>query len=289
MFNYLILFVAIALSVVAAYYSIVGLAFIFSSAMLAVVIMGSVLETAKVVSASWLYKNWDTAPAVIKYYLTTAVVILIFITSMGIFGFLSKAHIDHSLTSNNSGVEIRNIEFEIQSEERKINNAQRSLNSLDTIVENAAAKDVNWIRSRQKIERDGLQKDISGASNEIKQLNDKLKPLKIEMNQLVAEVGPLKYVADLIYGESSEQVIEKAVRWVIIIIVFVFDPLAIIMLIAANHSIKHQPIQRKSYYKAKTKKTPLWVSKAATLKEKKKRGIVEIDKNSIVEMKQENV
>ena len=284
MFNSLVLFVAIALSAVAAYYSIVGLAFIFSAAMWPVIIMGSVLETAKVVAASWLYRNWKTSPATLKYYLTGAVVVLIFITSMGIFGFLSKAHIDQSLSSNNSVVEIRNIELQIQSEERRINNAQRSLDALDNIVDNAAPKDVNWVRNRQRTERTSLQNEISDASTKITQLNEQVKPLRIERNQLVAEVGPLKYVADLIYGESTEQVIEKAVRWVIIIIVFVFDPLAIMLLIAANHSFQNQPKPKKKYYKPKNK-SPLWISKAASLKEKKKRGIVEIDKNSIVEIK----
>jgi len=284
-FNYLVLSIAVALSVVAAYYSIVGLAFIFSAAMIPVIVMGSVLEAAKVVSASWLYQNWQTAPASIRYYLTAAVCVLIFITSMGIFGFLSKAHIDQNLSTADNSIVIKNIEREIKSEENAIANAQRSLDILDNLVATAEPKDANYIRNRQKRERESINNEIRTASQKINELNVQLSPLKQKEAEFEAEVGPIKYVADLIYGESDKQVLEKAVRIVIIIIVFVFDPLAIILLIAANHSLKTQVKSKKSYYKPKAKKNPLWASKAAKLKEKKKRGIVEIDKNSIVEMK----
>jgi hypothetical protein len=285
MFNYIVLFIAIALSVVAAYYSIVGLAFIFSAAMIPVIVMGSVLEAAKVVSASWLYQNWSTAPTTIKYYLTAAVCVLIFITSMGIFGFLSKAHIDQNLSTTDNSIVLKNLEREVRSEENAIANAQRSLDILDNIVSSSDPKDANFIRNRQKRERDNLNNEIRTASQKINQLSLEMAPLKQKAAELEAEVGPIKYVADLIYGESDKQVLEKAVRLVIIIIVLVFDPLAIILLIAANHSMKTQVKPKKSYYKPKTAKQPLWALKAAKLKEKKKRGIVEIDKNSIVEMK----
>jgi len=284
-FNYLVLFIAIALSVVAAYYSIAGLAFIFSAAVIPVVVMGSVLEAAKVVSASWLYQNWQTAPSSIKYYLTTAVCVLIFITSMGIFGFLSKAHIDQNLSTVDNSIVIKNLEREIRGEESSITNAQRSLDILDSLVTSADPKDANFIRNRQKRERENINTDIRKASEKINQLSLQLAPLKQKEAEFEAEVGPIKYVADLIYGESDKNVLEKAVRIVILIIVFVFDPLAIILLIAANHSLKTQKRPKKSYYKPKGNRMPRWAAKAAQLKEKKKRGIVEIDKNSIVEMK----
>lgn len=283
MINYILFGVALLLSAVAAYYSIVGLAYIFSAAVIAVVIMGSCLELAKVVLASWLYRNWDTAPKIIKYYLTTAVLVLMFITSMGIFGFLSKAHIDQSVITTDSSLVISNIEREISNEERAIKNAQTSLDTLDNLVVSSDPKDAVFIRNRQRNERRAINDQIKTSSERIVSLNNQLLPLKQEASRLEADVGPIMYVADLIYGESSKNVIEKAVRLVIIIIVCVFDPLAIAMIVAANHSLAtNKPTNKPNSKIPKPKVTkPLWVRKAEELKEKKKRGIIEIDKKAV--------
>jgi hypothetical protein len=235
---YLTLFVALCISVVAAWYSIAGLAAIFSAAVIPIIIMGAVLEAGKLVSASWLYQNWNTAPATIRYYLTGAVVVLMFITSMGIFGFLSQAHIKHTSSLSDSSIIIKNLEREIQSEESAITNAQRSIEILDRLVSEANPKDANFIRNTQRRERESLSSTIREASNKIKTLNIELAPLRQQTASLEAEVGPLKYIADFIYGESDQKVLEQAVRWVIIIIVFVFDPLAVMLVIAANMSLK---------------------------------------------------
>lgn len=282
MINYILFGVALLLSAVAAYYSIVGLAYIFSAAVIAVVIMGSCLELAKVVLASWLYRNWDTAPSLIKYYLTLAVVVLMFITSMGIFGFLSKAHIDQSVLTTDSSLVIKNIEREVDNEERAIKNAQTSLDALDKLVETAEPKDAVFIRNRQRSERQAINSQIKSSSERIVVLNNQLLPLRQEAAKLEADVGPIMYVADLVYGESSKNVIEKAVRLVIIIIVLVFDPLAIAMIVAANHSLANAN-PKKNVPKPKPSKPikPLWVKKAEELKEKKKRGIIEIDKDAV--------
>lgn len=293
MINYILFAVALLLSAVAAYYSIVGLAYIFSAAVVAVVIMGTSLELAKVVLASWLYRNWSTAPKLIKYYLTTAVVVLMFITSMGIFGFLSKAHIDQNVVVSDSTIIIKNLEREIESEERNIKNAQRSLDSLDRLVSESDTKDAVFIRNKQKGERQYLNNQISISSNKIKDLDTQLLPLRKEAARIEADVGPIKYVADLIYGEDSKNVIEKAVRIVIIIIVCVFDPLAISMIVAANHSLqtntKPFKLNVPNPFSTNTpkkrgrprKEKPLWVKKAEELKEKKKRGIIEINHDAI--------
>jgi len=291
MINYLALFTAIGISFVAAYYSIIGLTAIFAGAFWPVVIMGSFLELAKLVTASWLYRNWTTVPKLIKYYLATSVVVLMFITSMGIFGFLSKAHIEQTTISSDQTVVIQNIELQIDQENRRIKNAQRALDSLNAIVEQSNAKDANFIRTKQKKERDGLNGEIDQASKTIQQLNEKLVPLKKENAKIIAEVGPIKYIADLIYGEGAQQHLEAAVRWVIIILVLVFDPLAVLLLVAANISLvrpsqdsnaTHQPPKSST---TRQKRDPLWVSKTKQLKEKKKAGIIEIDEKSIMEMK----
>lgn len=235
--NYLALAVALLLSVVAAYYSIVGLAVIFSAAMIPVIVMSSTLEAGKVVAASWLYRNWGSAPRFIKYYLVVAVLVLMFITSMGIFGFLSKAHLDQTLTTGDTSIELRLIDQQIQSEQRRLDNAQKSLNALDKMVDQAEGEASVRIRNNQARERKVLSSDITAASTAIRDLNTKALPLRKENLKIEAEVGPIKYIADLIYGDSTENVLEKAVRAVILTLVFVFDPLAIMLLLAASSSL----------------------------------------------------
>ena len=265
---------ALSLSSVAAYYAIVGLLTLFPAAGVSIVVMGAALEIGKLVSASWLYRNWNNAPAALKYYFTFAVVILSFITSMGIFGYLSKSHIDQKYSFSDSSVIIKNLEREIKGEEQFIITAQRSIDILDRLVSEADPKDANWIRSRQKKERDALNNSVRASGDQIKTLNSELAPLRQESARIEAEVGPIKYVADLIYGESNQNIIEKAVRWVIIVIVVVFDPLAIILLVAANRELKLHTRYRSS------KKTVV----EKIIKPKIDKSKVMVDKSEIFDM-----
>jgi hypothetical protein len=229
---------ALSLSAVAAFYAITGLLTLFPTAGLSIVIMGIALELGKLVSASWLYRNWNNAPAALKYYFTFAVIILSFITSMGIFGYLSKSHIDQKFSFSDSSVIVSNLEREIKSEENNISNGQKSIDILNSLVSQADAKDANFIRNTQRRERDNINSSIRSSAERIKTLNTELTPLHQESARMEAEVGPIKYIADLIYGKEGKESIEKAVRAVIITIVFVFDPLAIILLVAANRELK---------------------------------------------------
>ena len=229
---------AFTLSSVAAFYAITGLLTLFPTAGLSIVIMGIALELGKLVAASWLYRNWINAPKALKYYFTFAVIILSFITSMGIFGYLSKSHIDQKFSFSDSSVVLSNLEREIKGEEDNIKNAQRSIDILNGLVSQADAKDGYNIRNAQRRERENLNSSIRASSERIKTLNTELTPLRQESARIEAEVGPIKYVADLIYGKEEKDSIEKAVRAVIITIVFVFDPLAIILLVAANRELK---------------------------------------------------
>ncbi len=265
---------ALSLSSVAAYYAIVGLLTLFPAAGVSIVVMGAALEVGKLVSASWLYRNWNNAPAALKYYFTFAVVILSFITSMGIFGYLSKSHIDQKYSFSDSSVIIKNLEREIKGEEQSIVTAQRSIDILDRLVSEADPKDANWIRNRQKREREVLNSSVRNSGNQIKTLNAELAPLRQESARIEAEVGPIKYVADLIYGESDQNIIEKAVRWVIIVIVVVFDPLAIILLVAANRELKLHTRYRSS------KKTVV----EKIIKPKIDKSKVMVDKSEIFDM-----
>jgi hypothetical protein len=133
----LTLSIALAISGVAAWYSIVGLMAIFSSAAVAIAIMGGVLEVGKLVTASWLYHNWQTAPRVLRWYLTSAVVVLMFITSMGIYGFLSKAHIDQMIITGDNSLEISTIQSRIDREQRIIDDANKVISQLDSAVPDA--------------------------------------------------------------------------------------------------------------------------------------------------------
>ena len=253
-FAFITLIIAISISAVAAYYSIIGLVAIFSSAVLPVAIMGVVLEAGKLVTASWLYQNWKRINFVIKTYLTFAVVILMFITSMGIFGFLSKAHIDQTLTSDTSNIEIERIESLITIENRRIENAQKNLDNLERLVENLSAEDAAYTRRIQRRERSAIDETIKEASQKISNYKEEIIPYKKEAVKLEAEVGPIKYISELIYDNSNSELLEDAVRVVIIILVFVFDPLAVVLLIAANMSFQQEKLRRKRKRQAQIKK-----------------------------------
>ena len=245
----LTLFTALAISAVAAYYSIIGLIAIFSAAVIPIAVMGVVLELGKLVTASWLYHYWKKVPKLLKTYLISAVVILMFITSMGIFGFLSKAHIEQTTITSDKSLEISSVQSEIERHKKDIFRAEQSLQLLDNALIKytdlgAVTKGLN-ARKEQQGERDELNESIQSATDKIATLTKKQFRLKKEQLQIESEVGPIKYIAELIYGESTQSVIEDAVRWVIIIIVFVFDPLAVLLLISANITLKEESKSRR--------------------------------------------
>jgi len=239
--------VALSLSVIAAYYSIAGLAAIFAAAVIPIMIMGSILELAKVVVTLWLHKYWHRARWLMKLYLVPAVLMLMLITSMGIFGFLSKAHSDQSLVSGDIIAKIAVYDEKIKTEKENTDVSRKSLKQMDEAVdqvmgrstdEKGADKAVAVRRGQQK-ERQRLLAEIAESQKRITALNEERAPIAAEVRKVEAEVGPIKYIAALIYGDSPDtNILEQAVRWVIILLVCVFDPLAIMMLLAASESIK---------------------------------------------------
>ena len=233
-FAALLMLVALAITGVAGYFSILGLMAIFPASPIAVAAMGGVLEVAKLVTASWVYRNWKTANKLLKTYFTIAVVVLSFITSMGVFGYLSKAHIEHTTVGGSAQLKIEQLESKKESAERRLKNAQTSLDTLDRLTTAEDVLDANFIRNRQKRERASLDAEIKSATADIETIETDLIPLKTENLKLEAEVGPIKYVAELFYGSGDNATIDKAVRMMIIILIFVFDPLAILLIIAAN-------------------------------------------------------
>ena len=241
---------AISISVIAAGYSIMGLATLFAGAVVPIIAMGTALEIGKLVSASWLYHNWinkDVSVA-LKTYLFSAVVILVFITSMGIFGFLSKAHLDQVKPTSGNDLKIELLDNKIQTQQTRIDRSQKTLNQLDKALDVYIEKEFVTRglkeRKKQEPERLELNQDIDTASDIISTLMIEKNTLQIAQDKIEAEVGPLKYVAELIYGDDATNHFDEAVRIVIIVLVFVFDPLAVLLLIAANISL-NQLKQRK--------------------------------------------
>jgi len=234
---------AISISIIAAGYSIVGLATLFAGAVVPIIMMGSALEVGKLVAASWLYHNWNSdVPRLLKLYLFIAIIVLVFITSLGIFGFLSKAHLDQVKPTSSNNIKIELLDNQIKSQEIIIERSQNTLTLLDKALEVYIDKEYVTRglkeRKKQKPERDALTLAINEASDKIAELSDKKGSLKLEQDKIEAEVGPIKYVAELIYGENAKDMFDHAVRVVILILIFVFDPLAVLLLIAANISLR---------------------------------------------------
>jgi len=236
-------FSGLAISAVAIYYSVIGLAAIFAAAVIPIIIMGTILEVSKLVAAWWLKANWYRAPFLLKSYMLVAVVVLMLITSMGIFGFLSKAHTEQAVPVGDNQAKIQIIDERIAIEQEVIEQSRRDLTILNQQVERfselgAVTRGVN-ARNQQREERDALNAQISEAQTKISELRVERAPFAASLRAIEAEVGPIKYIAKLIYGDATDaNMLEQAVVWIIIVIVFVFDPLAILLLLASQMSFK---------------------------------------------------
>lgn len=246
-FAILLALAGLTLSAVAIYYSVIGLTAVFAAAFWPVVVMGTTLEISKLVAASWLKAYWEKIPRGMKFYMSTAVIVLMVITSMGIFGFLSKAHLDQNIVSGDVQSKIAIIDEKIQTERENIEAARKALAQMDAQVnerlsrsnDDKGAERAVQIRRQQQAERTRLQNDITKSQTTISKLNEEAAPVRAEVRKVEAEVGPIKYIAKLIYGDNPDtNVLEKAVTWVIMIIVFVFDPLAVLMLLGAQMTWK---------------------------------------------------
>jgi hypothetical protein len=222
LFALLTLVCALFISAIAAWYSILGLIAIFAASPLPIALMGGGLEAGKLIAASWLYKNWTEAPRFLKYYLTFAVVVLMFITSLGIFGFLSKAHIESNINLGDTSVQLRVLEQKEQITKER----------LQYLLKRAGDDPTKIARSTNNA--------IQETQNELIEIQKEKLPLMREENALMAEVGPLKYIAEMIYGKDAEDHFGSAVRFVIILLIFVFDPLAVLLVIAANYSLMRE-------------------------------------------------
>lgn len=241
--HHLVLMMGLMLTCVGGYFSIVGLATIFAGAFWSVVTMAAALELSKVVAASWIYRSWSIAPVLIRVYMIQSIIVLVFITSLGIFGYLSKAHVEQTINQGgNNEIRIEALQRRIDRQSSIINDSQLVLGQLDDAVSILQEYDrirgpegAIAVRQSQAEERMALNETISQAYDAIEQINQDLLPLKQKQISLEAEIGPLKYIAELIYGkDSAAEYFDVAVRWIIILLVCVFDPLAIVMIISGN-------------------------------------------------------
>jgi hypothetical protein len=257
--HHLVLMMGLMLTCVGGYFSIVGLATIFAGAFWSVVVMAATLELSKVVAASWIYRSWSIAPVLIRTYMVLSIIVLVFITSLGIFGYLSKAHLEHSIsTGGTNELQIENLQRQIGNQQRSIKDAETVLSQLDATVQTLI--DYDRIRGKdgaiatrqaQGEERASQNENINNAYANIERLQSSLSPLQRERLELEVEVGPLKYIAELIYGkDNAAEYFDVAVRWIIILLVCVFDPLAIVMIISGNIGLS----QRKPKFKMMTEK-----------------------------------
>ena len=251
------LFTALAISAVAAFYSIVGLMAIFSASAMSIAVMGLVLEVGKLITASWLYQNWKRVPLLLKSYLTIAVVVLMFITSMGIFGYLSKAHIDQGKGVAEIYLKVERVDNRIQTERNTILRYEKQLTNLDTALNKyldlgAVSKGLAK-REEQEPERKELVSLINKAQEKIDLLLTERAEYQLQINSFEVEIGPIKYISAIIYGDKALDYIDTAVRAVILILVFVFDPLAVLLIVSANMSFAEYSEKRKRVLNKKRK------------------------------------
>jgi hypothetical protein len=267
-FGYILLVIALTISAVAAFYSISGLTAIFAAAFWPIVIMGSVLELGKIATTVWLHKYWQQASWQFKVYLVPAIGILMLITSMGIFGLLSKAHLDQAVPAGDISSQVQIFDDKIKTERDNIEAARKALKQMDAQVDEKLSRTTDdrgaeravQIRRTQAKERTNLQNEISSAQKKISALQEQRAPIASQARKVEAEVGPIKYIAALIYGDNPDaNLLEKAVRWVIILIVLVFDPLALVLILAADQTFTwHRPKRRDEWEQVWQPKTEAW-------------------------------
>ena len=235
---------SLAIAAVAAWYSIIGLTAIFAAAVIPIIIMGIVLEVGKLVAAAWVYNHWRETSILLRTYLVSAIVVLMLITSMGIYGFLSKSHIDAGINTGEISVKIERVDNRIKSEQRQIDRAEKNILEMDTTLEKTEYGffDDSRLdeRKRQSVEREQLNNIITKSENNIDDLLDKKSEYELEVKNFEVEVGPIKYIAALIYGDEAKNYLDNTVRYVILLLIFVFDPLAVLLLISANMSYRKE-------------------------------------------------
>lgn len=252
-FPFILLIASLSLAFSAAYYSVFGLSRLFSSQFLAVSILAGTLEASKLITASYLHRAWKTISGLIKFYLTTAVVILMFITSLGIYGFLVSAYQDTAYKLSNLESKVANIESKksryqtqlnaVTTDKNQVNaNIQTLTSALSNNQQQRVDRNGNLITTTSSANRKAYEKQLEFSMQRLNELSkretafsDSVTALDAEIIELqttsdvAAEIGPLKYIAK-ITGKEMDTI----VNWLIIALILVFDPLAVLLLVSAN-------------------------------------------------------
>ena len=239
----------IVLSVISGFFSVIGLATLFSGAYNSVLVMGAALEFSKIICASWIYRNWKIAPIFMRIYMVLASLILVAITSMGTFGYLSKSYLEKAENVSNHSIEIDSIQAEKDLKISEIATRMKIIGQMDASVEKLISFDrirgpdgAIAAREAQKEERALISQELTALNAELLVLSKKESGVLTEKNSSEAELGPLKYFAEFLYGEEAKAHFDDSVRTIILTIVFVFDPLAICLILAGNLGINKRNI-----------------------------------------------
>jgi len=243
MFGYLTLITGLVLSTVAAWFAIEGIMAIFAGLPIYAMIMGIAIEGGKVVGVTWIYRHWAEKTS-LKFVMIPFVIIMMLLTSMGIFGLLSKAHLEQTAPVTNNTSKIERLDQRITRERTEIADAELIIDQLDATVQvlvdarkiSHPTEGSRVVRINQQPQRDQLKGIIDDSMDSIDEYEDEKLTLNQELNELELEVGPVKYIAAIIYEEPDSQ-IDEAVRIVIIAFIFVFDPMAILLLMAGNYTL----------------------------------------------------
>ena len=244
----------VALSSIAVIIAIKGMMAIFPTSEIIIPTMIGILEVTKLVLAVWVHSNWSSISFMIKSYMSTALVVLMLMTSLSIFGFLSKTHLDQNVPAGDVVAKLAMIDDRIRIETDAISYNRKLLSQMDNSVEQLVSRSEDTksidksikVRKSQAKERGLLQTTILESQKKITGLNEERSPIAASVRKIDAEVGPLKYIAALIYGDSLDvSLLEKAVRIVILMIVFVFDPLAVLILISVTGNHKNVKLTKR--------------------------------------------
>lgn len=243
--NRMAIFIAVCLSVAAGGISVYGLASIFSGAFGYVIVVASILELAKVITTTWLHKNWNFISRWLKAYFCMAILLLMIITTLGIYGFFSRAHIEQQISLSTGEISrIPLIESKISQSKEKKTEVDRQLSLINDSLSNIVNEKTGRVKNAKTALSESRKQETRKKEliSQRDQINEDILKLETEKNKLQnvlkkqeVEVGPLKYVANLYYGDANTAQLENAVRILILVIVIVFDPLALALLIASVH------------------------------------------------------
>lgn len=243
MFGIITLITGLALSTVAAWFAIIGIMAIFAGLPVYAMIMGIVVEAGKVVGITWIYRHW-THKTKLKYVMIPVVIVAMLLTSMGIFGLLSKAHLEQTAPVSNNTAVIERLDLRIAREQKDILDAENIIAQLDQTIQvlvdakviSDPIRGARVVRINQQPQRDQLKAIIDTSQDAIDKYEDEKLTLNQELNALELEVGPVKYIAAIIYEDPKDR-LDEAVRIVIMAFIFVFDPMAILLLMAGNYTL----------------------------------------------------